>query len=94
MALDTTMQFRIDSRIKDQAEELYRSMGTSFAEALRIFASQSVQSGGMPFRPSLRSFDQYSEDEIKARLLESENEINSGHVYSQSDLDRAATIFN
>ena len=58
MAMDATLQIRIDSAVKEQVEALYRSMGTSFAEAVRMFAQQSLQEGGMPFRPSLRAWDE------------------------------------
>lgn len=49
MAKEATLQVRIDAELKEQVEQLYRDMGTSFAEAVRIFARQSVQENGMPF---------------------------------------------
>ena len=49
MAKEATLQVRIDAELKEKAEALYREMGTSFAEAVRIFAKQSVQENGMPF---------------------------------------------
>ena len=49
MAKEATLQVRMDSELKEQAEQLYRDMGTSFAEAVRIFARQSVLENGMPF---------------------------------------------
>ena len=51
MAMDATVQIRMDGALKEQVETLYREMGTSFAEAVRIFARQSLREGGMPFRP-------------------------------------------
>ena len=51
MALDATCQIRMNSELKAQVEELYRNLGTSFAEAVRIFAQQSLREGGLPFRP-------------------------------------------
>lgn len=39
----------MDSELKEQAELLYKQLGTSFAEAVRIFAKQSVAEGAMPF---------------------------------------------
>ena len=50
MARDSLFQVRMDSEIKRAVEELYSSMGTSFAEAVRIFATQSLIAGGMPFQ--------------------------------------------
>lgn len=44
----TVMQFRIDAGLKKEAEDLFSELGTSFAEALRIFARQSVLTRSMP----------------------------------------------
>ena len=49
MAMESTFQVRMDSEIKTRVEALYRDLGTSFAEAVRIFAQQSLRDGGMPF---------------------------------------------
>lgn len=50
---EATLQVRMDAELKEQAEELYKKLGTSFAEAVRIFAKQSVQENAMPFRISM-----------------------------------------
>ncbi len=44
----TIMQFRMETELKTEAEELFRNLGTSFAEALRIFARQCVLTRSMP----------------------------------------------
>ena len=49
MVKDATLQVRMEPGLKAGAEELYRRLGTSFAEAVRIFARQSLTVGGMPF---------------------------------------------
>lgn len=49
MSKDATLQVRMDADLKEQAEILYKNLGTSFAEAVRIFAKQSVEENGMPF---------------------------------------------
>ena len=46
MAKEATLQVRMDADLKEKVEALY---GTSFAEAVRIFAKQSIQENGMPF---------------------------------------------
>ncbi len=46
---EATLQVRMDAALKTQAEELFRELGTSFAEAVRIFARQSIADGAMPF---------------------------------------------
>lgn len=49
MANDAVLQVRIDAQLKRDVEQLYRSMGTTFSEAVRMFARQSLLQGRMPF---------------------------------------------
>lgn len=49
MMKESTLEVRMDSDLKEQVEQLYEQMGTSFAEAVRIFAKQSVREKAMPF---------------------------------------------
>ena len=49
----TVMQFRMDKELKQEAETLFRELGTSFAEALRIFARQCVLTRSMPIAITL-----------------------------------------
>lgn len=50
MADDTVLQVRIDKKTKDDVEKLYRSMGFTFASAVRLFAKQSLVEQGIPFK--------------------------------------------
>lgn len=88
MSMDATLQVRMDGQMKNNVEELYRSLGTSFAEAVRIFAQQSLLVGGMPFRPALKNWEALSEEEIGRKLAASENDILTGHVLSQDETDQ------
>jgi len=49
MAKEATLQVRMDAQLKEQVEALYKSLGTSFAEAVRVFARKSLLENGMPF---------------------------------------------
>lgn len=91
MAMDATLQIRMDKEIKSQVEALYRGMGTSFAEAVRIFAQQSLREGGMPFRPTLKTWDELSQQDIDKKLTASMDEAASGRVYTQAQLDEIMT---
>lgn len=59
MAKEVTLQIRMDADLKETAETLYRELGTSFAEAVRIFAKQSVLENGMPFVISVNHGNTY-----------------------------------
>ena len=49
MAMQSVLQVRMDTELKEAAERLYNDLGTSFAEAVRIFAKKSVDEQAMPF---------------------------------------------
>lgn len=87
MAMDATVQVRMSGELKAQVEELYRGLGTSFAEAVRIFAQQSLRDGGMPFRPTLKAWGDLTEKEINAKLSQSGDDIAAGRICSQQELD-------
>jgi len=87
MAMDSTVQIRMNNELKTQVEALYRGLGTSFAEAVRIFAQQSLREGGMPFRPSLKTWEEMTDAEIDAKLMKCEKDLAAGAVYTQNDLD-------
>lgn len=49
MAMQSVLQVRMDTELKEAAEKLYEELGTSFAEAVRIFAKKSVDEQAIPF---------------------------------------------
>ena len=53
MSKEAVIQIRIDVAVKENVEELYRSLGTSFAEAVRVFAVESLYVKGFPFTPRI-----------------------------------------
>ncbi len=88
MAMDATLQVRMDKELKAEVEDLYRSLGTTFAEAVRIFAQQSLRVGGMPFTPSLKTWDEYTQEEIDAKLEEGLKAAAEGKVHTLEEVDR------
>jgi DNA-damage-inducible protein J len=49
MAKESVLQVRMDAETKEQAEQLYKKLGTTFAEGVRMFAKQSIAENAMPF---------------------------------------------
>lgn len=49
MAKEAVVHIRMDAELKKEAEELFRSMGTSFSEAVRMMAQRSIDLGALPF---------------------------------------------
>lgn len=49
------LQVRIREEDKQHAERLYDAMGTSLAEAVRLFVAQSILMHKLPFQPVRRA---------------------------------------
>lgn len=91
MSKQAVLQVRMDAEIKEQAEELYRSLGTSLAEAVRMFASQSIAENGMPFALHDPSTAQkgFAAKYADPELIEKENDaFRKAMVKKHEDPDR------
>lgn len=51
MTKDAIVHVRIDPDDKEAAEAIYKSMGTTLSEAIRVFVKQSVIVRGYPIYP-------------------------------------------
>ena len=49
MAKEAVLQVRMDAELKASADTLFKNMGTSFAEVVRMMAQKSVDIGSIPF---------------------------------------------
>ncbi|MDX1922402.1 MAG: type II toxin-antitoxin system RelB/DinJ family antitoxin [Alphaproteobacteria bacterium] len=49
-----TLQIRISSDLRAQADMVFSSIGLKTSEAVRLFLQQSVNSNGLPFQPTAR----------------------------------------
>ena len=45
----TNLNVRVDSKIKQQAEELFNSLGLNMSTAINVFLRQSIEAEGLPF---------------------------------------------
>ena len=46
--INTTYNIRIDRKVKEQADALYKSMGLSLSSAINLFLRQSIIQGKLP----------------------------------------------
>lgn len=51
MAKDALLQVRLDPQLKQEAEQLYTSMGMTLSEAVRVFLTKSLRDRKLPFTP-------------------------------------------
>lgn len=67
--MKTIIQTRIDSDVRQNAENILNSMGLSLNDGIRMFLHQLINDRAMPFRPS--AGDEPNE-ELKKRIAASE----------------------
>ena len=53
----TTIAIRTDRATKEQAKELFNSMGMDMSTAINLFLHQSVSEQRLPFQPGLTKFE-------------------------------------
>ncbi len=50
----TTLQTRISEDLKVQADALFKGMGLTTTDAVRMFLTQCINQGGLPFQPTAK----------------------------------------
>lgn len=48
------IRLRIAEDTKIEAEQIFKQMGMTMSEAMRIFLNQCINSGGLPFKPHVK----------------------------------------
>lgn len=77
------VSFRIDDKLKTDADRLFKSMGMNMSVAITVFFQQSVQRGKLPFEVLGDSF--YSKSNIR-ELERRAHDMNTGRNTTEHDL--------
>jgi DNA-damage-inducible protein J len=51
---NTTIQARINPKLKAEADAIFAAIGLKTSDAIRMFLKQTVNEGGLPFKPSAK----------------------------------------
>ena len=76
---NSTVQARVTSALKSDADYIFASMGLSISDAIRIFLQQSVNVGGLPFQPRAKYPNRATEEAMQ------ELKDNGGKRFNSSD---------
>ena len=82
MSTNTTYNVRIDKKVKQEADALYKSMGLNLSAAINLFLTQSVVQGKLPITEVIAE-PSYAESLLRD-VRETEDAIKNG----------TATIYN
>ena len=89
MAKEAVFQVRMDSDIKESVEALYKGFGTTFAEAVRILAYQSLIQNDIPIKiepPKSINVKLMTAEEIEDRINGSLSQIRNGEGISLAEV--------
>ncbi len=81
-----SLQIRIDTELKDEADELFEQLGTSTNEAVKIFLKTAVRTKGIPFSVNLDMPNQETKKAIQEAYDILDDKIQASTYDSVEDL--------
>ena len=84
--MSSTIQVRVEDELKQQADSLFKSLGTDTTSAIRMFLTQAVAYDGFPFeiKRNNNAYKPLSEDEMLDKLAVSRAHAEQG-LYRDAD---------
>ncbi len=92
MANTTAVYARIDTDLKENAENILSQLGISPSGAIQMLYSQIVLTGGLPFEVRLPikkplSIDEMTKEDLYAELEKGINDIKSGRTHTIDEVN-------
>jgi len=91
MSTSIPTQIRIDAEVKEQANSLFKNLGTDMSGAVNMFLRQCVLRGGLPFNVELPKFTQDTEAAM-AEAKKLAKDKNAKTYYSLEEYHKALGI--
>ena len=80
--MNSLIQARVDSKVREDAENIMNQLGISLNEAIRMFLMQVIIHKGIPFKPTLKP--EYEPNEMLQQVI--------ADVENKKDLTRYKNI--
>lgn len=81
--MTTTLQARIDSKLKKDAQKTLQKMGLDMSTGIKIFLAEVVRTNSIPF--TVRSAEDMPESEKRNLLRQSETAVKSAKGYRSAN---------
>ncbi|MCL2401521.1 MAG: type II toxin-antitoxin system RelB/DinJ family antitoxin [Oscillospiraceae bacterium] len=82
---NTTYNIRIDKKVREQADILYKSMGLSLSSAINLFLTQSVIQGKLPINEIIAEPAYANALERDAKEIDASITAGTAKVYETPD---------
>lgn len=86
--MNTTLQIRVDKKMKSEASKIFKSMGLDMSTGMKIFLAQVVNTKSIPF--PVMSADYWPEEKKQELVRISEETLRdykSGKIRAYDDVD-------
>lgn len=83
------IQVRVDDELKNEADQLFKDLGTDTTTAIRIFLKQAVAVNGFPFeikKPVRNPYEALSEEDFLRKLEHSRRSAEYGQIREAEDI--------
>ena len=95
MANTSAVYARIDTNLKENAEEILSRLGITPSSAIQMLYSQIVLTKGLPFAPRLprtpTAIGGMTREELDVELQKGFDSMQSGRVYTEEEVDAMLT---
>ena len=91
MEKTATLNLRVNSNVKQRAEEVLSKLGVPMSTAIDMFLNQISLTGGIPFEvklpqaPGSINMDLMTQEEIHAKLRKGYDDVQAGRVYNVAE---------
>lgn len=84
--MNTTLQIRMDQRIKEKARRVFRSVGLDMSSGVNMYLARVANTGEIPFNAF--TFDNIPEQEKKKIVTEMKRELKRGKLNLYDDVKK------
>jgi DNA-damage-inducible protein J len=92
MPQTATLQIKLDPQIKQEANELFLSMGLTTADAVKLFLKQSLNSQSIPFE--IKPAKPYFTDQEREEITQAMQDVKDGKYFTFDTQDKMEEYFN
>jgi DNA-damage-inducible protein J len=92
MPQTATLQIKLDPKIKQEASDLFASMGLTTSDAIKLFLKQSLNTNSIPF--DIKPAPSYFSDEEKEEIAQSIKDARTGKTFSFDSQEELESYFN
>ena len=78
--MTSTIQIRIDAKIKKQADKTLKNMGLDLSSGIKLFLNQVIKAQAIPFQ--IRTVNGFTPEQEKRMIRETEYALKHGKSYT------------